>query len=226
MFCTIINIFWFFLCSAQVAVDVSQQWTQPNGESLLPSRWNDLELAKNKGLDNDDSNGRCLGWQCLRVVGQCRASRRYHDLRRPRPRPRHAATVTVTAGHWHGLSRSLTLRSTCRESSFSRRVGIIPQRHWGEKNLNLPKLKATLTVPAGDRRRSPGRTVQRRPGGPGRPSGKTWSFMFKGQQPEITGCKQWQPWLGQHSGLPSLWPVGAVRAGKNWPAGLHLSKFE
>jgi hypothetical protein len=43
------------LCAAQVAVDVSQQWTQPNGESLLPSRWNDLELAKNKGLDNDDS---------------------------------------------------------------------------------------------------------------------------------------------------------------------------
>ena len=137
MFCTSINISWFFWCAAQVAVDVSQQWTQPNGESLLPSRWNDLELAKNKGLDNDDSNGRCLGWQCLRVVGQCRASRRYHDLRRPRPRPRHAAraTVTVTAGHrdWHGLSRSLTLRSTCRESSFSRRVGIIPQRHWEEK---------------------------------------------------------------------------------------------
>lgn len=64
-------------------------------------------MAKNKGLDNDDSNGRCLGWQCLRVVGQCRASRRYHDLRRPRPRPRHAATVTVTAGHWHaGRSQS------------------------------------------------------------------------------------------------------------------------
>ena len=38
------------------------------------------------------------------------------------------------------------------------------------KNLNLPKLKAALTVPAGDRRRSP---VQRRPGGQGRPSGKT-----------------------------------------------------
>ena len=51
-----------------MAVDVSQQWTQPNGESLLPSRWNDLELAKNKGLDNDDSNGRCLGWRCLAWV--------------------------------------------------------------------------------------------------------------------------------------------------------------
>jgi len=34
-----------------VAVDVSQQ-----------------ELAKNKGLDNDDSNGRCLGWRCLAWV--------------------------------------------------------------------------------------------------------------------------------------------------------------
>ncbi len=44
MFCASINIFWFFLCAALVAVDVSQQWTQPNGESLLPSRWNDLEL--------------------------------------------------------------------------------------------------------------------------------------------------------------------------------------
>ncbi len=70
MFCTSINISWFFLCAAQVAVDVSQQWTQPNEESLLPSRWNDLELAKNKGLDNDDSNGRCLGswWRCLAWV--------------------------------------------------------------------------------------------------------------------------------------------------------------
>jgi hypothetical protein len=27
-----------------------------------------LELAKNKGLDNDDSNGRCLGWRCLAWV--------------------------------------------------------------------------------------------------------------------------------------------------------------
>lgn len=53
-----------------MAEDVSQQWTQPNGESLLPSRWNDLELAKNKGLDNDDSNGRCLGWRCL-AWGRC-----------------------------------------------------------------------------------------------------------------------------------------------------------
>ena len=67
MCCTSI-IFWFFLCAALVAVDVSQQWTAPNGESLLPSRWNDLELAKNKGLDNDDSNGRCLGWRCLAWV--------------------------------------------------------------------------------------------------------------------------------------------------------------
>jgi hypothetical protein len=44
----------------------------------------------------------------LRVAGQCRASRRYHDLRlrRPRPRLRHAATgVTVTARA--GLSRRL-----------------------------------------------------------------------------------------------------------------------
>ncbi len=51
-----------------MAVDVSQQWTQPNEESLLPSRWNDLELTKNKGLENDDSNGRCLGWLCLAWV--------------------------------------------------------------------------------------------------------------------------------------------------------------
>jgi hypothetical protein len=65
MFCTIIKIFSFFLCAALVAVYVSQQWAQPNGESLLPWRWNDLELAKNKGLDNDDSNGRCLGWRCF-----------------------------------------------------------------------------------------------------------------------------------------------------------------
>ena len=51
-----------------MAVDVSQQWTKPDGESLLPSRWNDLELAKNTGLDNDDSTGRCLGWRCLAWV--------------------------------------------------------------------------------------------------------------------------------------------------------------
>jgi hypothetical protein len=56
------------LCAALVAVDVSQQWTQPNGEYLLPLRWNDLELAKNKGLDYDDSNGRCLGWRRLAWV--------------------------------------------------------------------------------------------------------------------------------------------------------------
>jgi hypothetical protein len=43
------------------------QWTSPNGELLLPSRWNDLELEKNNSLDNDDSGGRCLGWQCLGV---------------------------------------------------------------------------------------------------------------------------------------------------------------
>ena len=49
-------------------MDDSQQWTKPDGESLLPSRWNDLELAKNTGLDNNDSTGRCLGWQCLAWV--------------------------------------------------------------------------------------------------------------------------------------------------------------
>jgi hypothetical protein len=47
----------------------------------------------------------------------------------------------------------------------------------GEK-LKLAKVEGRAdgpTVPAGDRRRSPGRTVtvQRRPGGLGRPSGKT-----------------------------------------------------
>jgi hypothetical protein len=56
------------VCAAQVAQDVSQQWTSPNGKILLPSRWNDLELAKNKGLDNDDSGGQCLGWRCLAWV--------------------------------------------------------------------------------------------------------------------------------------------------------------
>jgi hypothetical protein len=154
----------------------------------------------------------------VRVDGQCRAPAAACGHRDRDPGDRRSRSPSQ--------SKTLQVRSTCRESSFSRRVGIIPQRHWEEKNLNLPKLKAALTVPAGDRRRSPagGRTVQRRPGGSGRPSGKTWSFMFKGQQPEITGCKQWQPWLGQHSCLQ--WPVGAVRAGKNWPAGLHLSKFE
>ena len=51
-----------------MAQDVSQQWTSPNGKILLPSRWNDLELAKNKGLDKDDSGGQCLGWLCLAWV--------------------------------------------------------------------------------------------------------------------------------------------------------------
>jgi hypothetical protein len=40
--------------AALMVLDVSQQWTTPNADSLLPSWWNDLELAKNKGLDNDD----------------------------------------------------------------------------------------------------------------------------------------------------------------------------
>ena len=56
------------MCAAQVAQDVSQQWTSPNGKILLPSRWDDLELAKNKGSDNDDSGGQCLGWRCLAWV--------------------------------------------------------------------------------------------------------------------------------------------------------------
>jgi hypothetical protein len=36
------------------------QWTSPNGKLLLSSRWNDLELEKNKRLeclDNNDSGG-------------------------------------------------------------------------------------------------------------------------------------------------------------------------
>ena len=56
------------MCAAQVAQDVSQQWTSPNGKILLPSRWNDLELAKKKGSDNDDSGGKCLGWRWLAWV--------------------------------------------------------------------------------------------------------------------------------------------------------------
>jgi hypothetical protein len=47
------------------------QWTLPNGELLLPSRWNDLELEKNKleknrsleSLDNNDS-----GWTAIRQI--------------------------------------------------------------------------------------------------------------------------------------------------------------
>jgi len=34
----------------------SMQWTSPNGELLLPSRWNDLELEKNKSLESLDNN--------------------------------------------------------------------------------------------------------------------------------------------------------------------------
>ena len=56
------------MCAAQVAQDVSQQLTSPNGKILLPSRWNDLELAKKKGSDNDDSGGKCLGWRWLAWV--------------------------------------------------------------------------------------------------------------------------------------------------------------
>jgi hypothetical protein len=51
-----------------VGRDVSMQWTSPNRELLLPSRWNDLELEKNKILDKDGSGGRCLGWRCLAWV--------------------------------------------------------------------------------------------------------------------------------------------------------------
>ena len=67
MCCTSIDC-WFFVCAAQVAQDVSQQWTSQNEKILLPSRWNDLELAKNKGLDNHDSGGKCLWWRCLAWV--------------------------------------------------------------------------------------------------------------------------------------------------------------
>ena len=58
----------------------------------------------------------------VRVDGQCRASRRYHDLRRPRPRPRHAATVTVTrvtAGHGLRVSRRLFKFGVLAESQVS-----------------------------------------------------------------------------------------------------------
>ena len=77
MFC------WFFLrahCAAQVAKIVSQQWILPNGESLLPSQWIDLELAKNKGLDNDGSGGRCLGWLCLAWVRCQNHKDMIHDM--------------------------------------------------------------------------------------------------------------------------------------------------
>ena len=44
------------------AVDITK-W-----KILLPSKWNDLELAKKKGSDNDDSGGKCLGWRWLAWV--------------------------------------------------------------------------------------------------------------------------------------------------------------
>jgi hypothetical protein len=58
----------------------------------------------------------------VRVDRQCRASRLYHDLRRPRPRPRHAATVTVTrvtAGHGLRVSRRLFKFGVLAESQVS-----------------------------------------------------------------------------------------------------------
>ena len=51
---------------ALVGRNVSMQWTSPNGELLLSSRWNDLELEENKSLeslDNYDS-----GWTAFRQI--------------------------------------------------------------------------------------------------------------------------------------------------------------
>ncbi len=47
-------------CACFTGVDKTQ-WRI----SLTLSRWIDLEMAKNKGLDNDDSAARCMGWRCL-----------------------------------------------------------------------------------------------------------------------------------------------------------------
>jgi hypothetical protein len=50
------------------------QWTSPNGELLLPSRRNDLELEKNKSLeslDNNDSGG--TAFRQIALMGNCAA---------------------------------------------------------------------------------------------------------------------------------------------------------
>jgi hypothetical protein len=44
------------------------QWTSPNGELLLPSRWNDLELGKNKSLESLDNNDSLAGWTAFRQI--------------------------------------------------------------------------------------------------------------------------------------------------------------
>jgi hypothetical protein len=54
------------MCAAWVGKNVSMQWTSPNGELLLPSRWNELELEKNNSLESLDNND--SGWTAFRQI--------------------------------------------------------------------------------------------------------------------------------------------------------------
>ncbi len=65
----------FFWSAALVGRDVSMQWTSPNGELLLPSRWNDLELEKNKSLDNTFQHAQLGALQQKPLLGRLQASR-------------------------------------------------------------------------------------------------------------------------------------------------------
>ncbi len=64
-----------FWCAALVGRDVSMQWTSPNGELLLPPRWNDLELEKNKSLDNTFQHAQLGALQQKPLLGRLLASR-------------------------------------------------------------------------------------------------------------------------------------------------------
>ena len=50
------------------------------------------------------------------------------------------------------------------------------------------------------------------------------SMSIRGRYLEITGCKQWQPWLGQHSRHRRR-VRSQGRRQDDWPAGLHLSNL-
>ena len=49
-------------------------------------------------------------------------------------------------------------------------------------------------------------------------------MSIRGRYLEITGCKQWQPWLGQHSRHRRR-VRSQGRRQDDWPAGLHLSNL-
>ena len=99
------------------------------------------------------------------------------------PRSAPATAPAAACGHRDLDRRSPTRTGSVEDSSeYLQRVKFQSKSRdnttaslRGEK-LKLAKVEGRAdgpTVPAGDRRRSPGRTVQRRPGGLGRPSGKT-----------------------------------------------------